>query len=166
LLTITSRGHKLLPEAAASSHAAKPRRVRHVIDIFHTLVDLVSTLLTLIVEIGTLAVRNGLLIFWVAWWLWGVNWNRAWPALAKGGWAVVVLLTVLAALAWSALAPSTFDGFGLIPIPNFWWQLGAATLIVLLAFFCGWLQGVFGWAPAEIDLEPPVQAHAGHGGHH
>ncbi len=137
-----------------------------MIDIFHTLVQLVASLLTLIVEIGALALSNALLIAWVAWWLFGVDWSKAWGVLAKGGWAVVVLLTVIAALAWASLAPGTFDGWGSVPIPNFWWQLGAATLIVLLALFCGWLQGVLGWAPAEINLEPPAVAHAEHHGHH
>jgi hypothetical protein len=138
-----------------------------VVDILNTLVQLVATLLTLIVEIGALAFRHLLLIAWVAWWLWGVNWNKAWGALARGGWAPVVLLTLIAAAAWAALAPSTYNLFDLFPIANFWWQLGAVTLFVLLALFCGWLQGVCGWAPAEIDLEPPAPAHHEHAhGHH
>jgi len=133
-----------------------------VVEIFHTLVQLVTTVLTLMVEIGGLGLRHALLLAWVAWWLWGVNWARAWGVLAKGGWAVVVLLAVLAALAWASLAPSTCDCLGLFPIANFWWQLGAVSLVVLLALLCGWVQGVFGWAPAEIDLEPAAQAN----GHH
>jgi hypothetical protein len=140
-------------------------RVHFVVEIFNNLVQLVTTLGTLVVEIGTLLLRHALLIAWVAWWLWGVNWTTAWRALANGGWAVVVLLTVLAALAWAALAPGTYDFLGLFPIPNFWWQLGAVTLVVLLALLCGWLQGVFGWAPAEIELAPAADSHAGHHGH-
>jgi hypothetical protein len=49
-------------------------------------------------------------------------------------------------------------------IPNFWWQLGGVGLLVGTALFCGWLQGVLGWTPEEIDLEPPVHA-AAHGHH-
>ena len=78
---------------------------------------------------------------------------------------VVVLLTIVSALVWSALAPSNYILFDQFQLPNFWWQLMAVTLIVLLALFCGWLQGVFGWKPAEINLEPPLQAHAGHEHH-
>jgi hypothetical protein len=131
-------------------------------EIFNTSVHLVETLLTLIVEIGALALRHILLIAWVAWWLWGVNWNKAWGALAKGGWVPVALLVVIAAAAWSAMAPSTYDFLGLFPMANFWWQLAAVTLVVMLALFCGWLQGVLGWAPAEINLEPPAPAHHDH----
>ena len=133
--------------------------------IIQTLVQLVETLWRLFLEIGGLAGQHLLLIVWVAWWLGAVNWNKAWGALARGGWMVVVLLTVLAAIAWSAIAPSSFDVFGLFQIGNFWWQLGASTLIALLALFCGWLQGVFGWTPAEINLEPPAPAHVEHGHH-
>ena len=138
-----------------------------MLEILQTLTQLVITLGTLIVEIGALALRHALLITWVAWWLCGVNWTKAWDALARGGWVVVVLLTILSALAWSAIAPSNYVLFDLFLVPNFWWQLVAVMLIVLLTLFCGWLQGVFGWAPAEIDLEPPAPAPADHGhGHH
>jgi hypothetical protein len=138
-----------------------------VVEISQTFVQLVTTLLTLILEIGALAVRHALLIAWVAWWLGGVNWTRAWSILAKGGWVVVALLTVLAALVWAALAPGSYDCLGLFSIGNFWWQLGAVALVVLVALFCGWVQGVFGWAPAEIELAPAVAGHADqHGSAH
>jgi hypothetical protein len=133
-----------------------------VVEIFHTFVQLVATLLTLLVEIGALALRHALLIAWVAWWLWAVNWNKAWGVLARGGWAPVVLLTLIAAAVWSALAPGTYDFLDLFPIGNFWWQLGGVTLFVLLALLCGWLQGVLGCTPAEINLEPPAPAHSHH----
>jgi hypothetical protein len=131
-------------------------------EILSTFIHLVETLITLIVEIGALALRHSLLIAWVAWWLWGVNWNKAWAVLARGGWVPVALLTVIAAAAWSAMAPSTYDFLDLFLIANFWWQLAAVTLVVLLALFCGWLQGVLGWAPAEINLDPPAPAHHDH----
>lgn len=135
-------------------------------DIIATLVQLVVTLATLIVEIGTLAARHILLIAWVAWWLWGVNWTKAWGVLARGGWAVVVLLMLIAAATWAALMPTTYTLFDLFPMGNFWWQLGAVTLVVLLALFCGYLQGALGWAPAEINLEPPAPGHHAHGHAH
>jgi hypothetical protein len=136
-------------------------------DIFYTLVQLVETLYTLVVQTGLLALRHALLLVWVAWWLWGVNWGKAWGVLARGGWMVVVLLTVVTALVWASIAPGTFDVLGLFTLANFWWQLAAVTLIVLLALFCGWVQGRMGWQPAEIDLEPPAPAvHHDHHGHH
>jgi CBS domain containing-hemolysin-like protein len=136
-----------------------------VVEIIQTLTQLVITLGTLVLEIGALALQHALLIAWVAWWLWGVNWTKAWDVLARGGWMVVVLLTVLGALVWSAIAPGSYILFDLFQLPNFWWQLMATTLIVLLALFCGWLQGVFGWGPSEINLEPPAESHAAHAHH-
>jgi hypothetical protein len=136
-----------------------------VTEIVHTSVQLVNTFFTLLLAIGALALAHALLIVWVAWWLWGVNWNKAWATLAQGGWAVVVLLTIIAALAWASLAPSSLDCWGLLSIANFWWQLGAVTLLVLLALFCGWVQTVFGWAPAEIELAPPAPTEDHHHGH-
>ena len=73
-----------------------------MVDILNTSIQLVVTLATLIVEIGSLALRHALVITWVAWWLWGVNWSKAWGALARGGWVGVVLLTLIAAATWSA----------------------------------------------------------------
>lgn len=97
-----------------------------------------------------------LLIVWVVWWLWGVNWNRAWQALASGAWAPAVLLLLIVALVWSRLAPAPCDCLGVVTIPNFWWQLGYVAMLAALALFCGWLQGVLHWTPPELDLEPPV----------
>ncbi|MCI0458022.1 MAG: hypothetical protein L0Z62_13745 [Gemmataceae bacterium] len=128
-------------------------------DLFATLWQLVVTLGTLIVAVLDLALRWSLVIAWVAWWLWAVNWRRAWAVLAEGAWIPVLLLMLVAALVWSRLAPT--------PVGNFWWQLGAVGLLAAVALFCGWLQGVFGWYPPEIDLEPPaVHSDESHGHEH
>ncbi len=94
-------------------------------------------------------------VLWCAWWLGGVNWKKAWPMLAAGGWAPVVLLIVIATLVWSRLSPGGCDCLGVV-IPNVWWQLGGVCGLAAVALFCGWLQGFFGWTPSEISLEPPA----------
>ena len=113
----------------------------------------------LIVQLAALGAHWILLIVWVAWWLLGVNWQRAWPALRHGGWAPVALLTLIVAVVWSRIQPVDAE----FPIPNFVWQLGYMLVLVAFALFCGWLQGVLRWAPPEISLEPP--AHGGNHGH-
>ncbi len=137
-----------------------------------TLWQLVVVLVTLLKELILLGLQWSLLLAWIAWWLLGVNWSKAWPVLAKGAWAPVVLLMLIAALVWSSIAPGALSLSGAL-LPNFWWQLGAITLLVAVTLFCGWLQGVFGWQPAEISLEPPVTTvhthghdDSGHGGEH
>jgi hypothetical protein len=112
-----------------------------------------------------LAIQILLLIGWIAWWLLCVNWKKAWKVLAEGAWTGLVLLLLLTALVWSRIVPTTAILFGAIKIPNFWWQLGAASGLVLLALFCGWLQGVFGWTVLEVNVEPlPSVSHDdGHG---
>ena len=77
---------------------------------------------------------------------------------AGGAWAPAVLLLVVAALIWSRLAPGPCNCLGFVTVPNFWWQLGEVGLIAALTLFCGWLQGVLGWTPREISLEPPAHA--------
>src|SRR5206468_12679263 len=106
-----------------------------------------------------------LLIGWAAWWLWGVNWKQAWAVLALGAWLPVLLLMIASALVWSQIAPSDCSCLGFVTVPNFWWQLGGVGLLAAITLFCGWVQGVFGWAPAEIDLEPPPTADDGQGHH-
>jgi hypothetical protein len=133
----------------------------------HLLLELFATLGQLLAALGAAFPLWPLLIVWVAWWLLAVNWERAWPVLARGGWAPVVLLIVITALAWSRLAPADLPLAPAAVVPNFWWQLVAVSLLAASALFCGWLQGVFNWGPPEIDLEPPAAPAGGHGhGHH
>jgi hypothetical protein len=96
-----------------------------------------------------------LLIFWLAWCLFGINWRKAWTVLAQGAWAPLVLAMILAALAWSQMTPDA---------PYFWKKLGQVTLVVAASFFCGWVQGYFGWQPVEVNLEPVTSP--AHGHHH
>jgi hypothetical protein len=137
------------------------------VTVWETIGQLVQNLGTLAIELLFLVVRYGLLIAWVAWWLVGVNWQKAWAYLRAGAWAPVVLLTVVAALAWSRLNPSDCPCLGLFTIPNFWWQLLGVSLLVGFTLFLGWLQGLLGWTPEEINLEPPAAAahDHGHGNH-
>src|SRR4051794_24244956 len=103
-------------------------------------------------------------LIWCAWWLWAVDWRKAWPMLARGGWAPVVLLMLLSAYTWSRIAPGEC---AYCQLPNFWSQLGSVSALTALALFCGWIQGLLGWAPPEISLDPPGagMTHA-HGHHH
>lgn len=120
----------------------------------------------LLTKLATLLLSASLSIAWIAWWLGGVNWTKLWPVLARGAWVPAVLLMVIASLVWSRIDPSDCSCLGFVVIYNFWWQLGAVGLLVAVTLFCGWLQGVFHWAPAEINLEPPAHADAGHGHGH
>lgn len=107
---------------------------------------------------------------WCAWWLWCVNWKKAWPVLADGGWVVVVLIVLVSALAWSGTFPvETRRRFLGVPLANFWYQLVACTALALVALFCGWVQDKLGWTPEEISFDPPApepgHAHHAHGHH-
>lgn len=127
--------------------------------LWYTLLQLFKVLGQLILELGQLAGDHALLLFFLAWCLWGINWQKAWPVLARGAWAPLGLLLITVALAWSQLLPSACDCLAIVTVPNFWWQLGAVGLFAAIALFCGWLQGVFGWAPPEIQLEPAGLVH-------
>jgi hypothetical protein len=102
-------------------------------------------------------------VAWVAWWLWGVNWTKTWPVLRSGAWVPLILGMLMIALVWSQLAPSDCTCLRFATVPNFWWQCGAVGLFTALTLFCGWLQGVFRWTPAEITLEPSADEATGHG---
>jgi hypothetical protein len=131
---------------------------------FTTLVSFLYQFVLLVGLLVDFLLNWWVVIAWLAWSLLGINWKRAWPILARGAWAPAVLLVLTAALAWSQLAPAEGAFLGVGTIPNFWWQLGDVSLLAAVTLFCGWLQGVLGWAPAEIDLEPPAVAPA-HGHH-
>jgi hypothetical protein len=129
----------------------------------------VSNLGILLYQLAKIGVQSGVVLVWLAWWTWGANWNNIWPVLRRGGWLVVVLIMILAALAWSQMAPGEWHGLGILVLPNFWWQLCAVGLLTGLTLLCGYLQGVFAWQPAEIPLEPADTVHHGvenaHHGH-
>jgi len=132
--------------------------------VLHTFWQLLETLGRLLIELVQLGFTWSLLLFWLAWWLWGVNWQKAWPVLRGGAWAPVTLLLLVTAFVWSRLVPSVDPWWE--AVPNFYWQLGAVGLLAALTLFCGWLQGVFGWAPPEINLDPPAADSHEHGHHH
>ena len=119
-----------------------------LIQVLTLLSALATTLGQLLLLIGQALASNLLIIVWTVWWLFGVNWSKVWPVLARGAWMPVVLLMLVIALVWSKLAPSE--------VANFWYQLGELSVLVAIALFCGWLQGVLGWTPAEITFEPPA----------
>ncbi len=120
-----------------------------------------STLFVLLVK---LAVPYWLALVWVATWLWVVDWRRLWPTLAEGAWAPLTLLVLMIALVWAMVAPQPYPLNDDWAVANFWWQLGAVGLLVSVAFFCGWLQGVLQWYPVGVALESPTpDAHSDHG---
>jgi hypothetical protein len=119
-----------------------------VAELWQTLGQLLHVVVHLLVQLQPVIAALVLLLAWTAWWLWAVNWQKAWPILAGGAWVPLVLLMIVVALVWSRLAP--VESF------NFWAQFGGVALLVGLALFSGWLQGVMHWTPAEVALEPPA----------
>ena len=116
-------------------------------------------------QITPIVLKVGLLVLFVAWWLWGVDWRTGWPVLATGGWMPLVLVGIMAALVWSRISPSTAILFGFVAIPNLLWQLSTVGLLIGLILFCGWLQTRYGWYPPAISFEPPPPSHDPHASH-
>ena len=72
---------------------------------------------------------------------------------------MLVLLLVIAALAWSETAPREFPDAGPFAFSNFWWHLAAVSALVALTLFCGWLQLMFRWEPAPTALDDSEERH-------
>jgi hypothetical protein len=106
------------------------------------------------------------LMAWVIWWLWAVNWTKAWAALAQGAWVGLVLLVLLASMVWSHIDPSPWIVSGIGSVSSSWACLSIVCGMTALALFCGWLQGVMGWTPAEVELEPAEEHALDHGHGH
>jgi hypothetical protein len=137
-------------------------------EFWTTLIELLSTLGTLIGLLGKLLVlvltRWFPIFIGMAWCLWGVNWRKLWPVLAKGAWLPLTFLVIVIALVWSQIAPEEGNFLGIATVPNFWWQLGDLCLLLVIAHLCGYIQTACNWTPAEIDLNPPAPA-GGHAHH-
>ena len=136
-------------------------------EVLATLWQLVVVLFNLVVELLWLGLTWSLLLAWVAWWTFAVDWQKTWKVLAQGAWVPLVLLSAIGAFVWSRIAPGNLNFLNLVVIPNLLWHLLGVGLLVGLTLFCGWLQGVFGWTPAEVSLGPPAPAgHEAHAHHH
>src|SRR5262249_14161867 len=133
-------------------------------DTLHNLRQLWEALVNLLAPFGHLLLWALPLLLWFAYWLGAVNWQKAWPWLAKGAWIPLVLLVIVATLVWAQLSPGAGHYLGLLPLPTYWWHLANVTTLVGVALFAGWLQGVLGWAPEEVNIEPAGPGH--HHGHH
>jgi hypothetical protein len=128
-----------------------------VTELVNLIVEIVANLGALLwVLLGWLA-HWWVGVAWFVWWLWGVDWTRVWPVLARGGWVVVALLVVIAALAWSQIAPEGSPG--LFAFSNFWWHLAVVGALAALTLFCGWLQMIFRWEPEPTALDEAAEAH-------
>lgn len=113
-------------------------------------------------ELGHFLLKALIGVSFVAWCLWGIDWRKAWPVLAEGGWIPMVLIAGMAAVVWALVFPSTGQILGFIPAPNYLWELCVAALLICAALTCGWLQTRLGWYPPEISFEPPAVAHDDH----
>jgi hypothetical protein len=118
-------------------------------------------------ELAHILVRLLPIVAFVAWCLWAIDWRKAWPILAAGGWVALVLIGGMAAAVWAFVFPAPHVLFGSVVVPNGLWHLAAVASLICLALFCGWLQGRLGWYPPEISFaQPPADAHDhGHDGH-
>src|SRR5438552_3544664 len=75
---------------------------------------------------GSLKLVLGALL--IAWFWCGVDWRKAWPVLAVGGWMPLTLIGLMSALVWSRIWPGTAVLFGFFSVPNLVWQLGGVAL--------------------------------------
>ena len=102
----------------------------------------------------------------IVWCLAAVDWRKAQPVLAAGGWVPLILIALMTAVVWSLVFPASVLVFGIIPVPNGLWQLGAIALLVGIVLVCGWLQVQLGWYPPAITFDPPMGVDEHDYGHH
>ncbi len=108
-------------------------------------------------------------LIWILFCLFAINWKKMRPTLSEGAWVPLLLLIILAALVWSQVHATDVILFGVITVPNFWWQLMAAGSLAALGLFAGWVQERYHWTPLEVELAPVSHAHGhdhGHGHDH
>ncbi len=134
-------------------------------DLITSLWQIVLAFSTLVVQLLSFALQNALVLVWLAWALFAIDWKKTWPILVKGAWIPLVLVVCVTASVWSQLFPREVTFFEAIDVGNFWWQLVVVSFITVLTLLCGWLQGVMGLTPYQIEIDPPApEAHA-HGHH-
>lgn len=132
-------------------------------ELGNTLWQLLQVGGTLIVDLLRLAMGWSLVLVWLAWALWGIDWRKLWPTLAQGAWAPVVLLALVGSMVWAFVDPTPLTLTG-ATLSSYWGHVIGMALLLGATAFCGWLQLFMGWHPPEIDLEPgPAHDPHGHG---
>lgn len=142
------------------------------------LIDSLGQLLVALARVGgaVLAafVANWALVLWLAFWLFLARWSDIRRELNRGAWVAAALLYVLVSLTWGLCSESQYMIAGW-SWPSILEKFLLSAAWVAVAFVCGAIQDLWGWAPAEVEIAgPPAgdEAAAGHGaaahghGHH
>ncbi|MCS7015236.1 MAG: hypothetical protein RMJ19_11030 [Gemmatales bacterium] len=131
-------------------------------ELLQILLELAWNLARLVVVLAALTFRYALVVGWLAWWLWLVDWRRLWPALRQGAWVPLLLgLALISYITWLLGVPIPGDK-----------ELGRFAPIALTSalltsvLLCGWVQTVFAWHPLAVSFEPAVSSAPAEGSHH
>lgn len=110
------------------------------------------------------------LVAWVAFWLLAVDWVKLRRVLVSGGWIGLVLIGLVAALAWGVAAPPA-DGvhrlLGLT-VGNFVGKVVYVTALMVLMLICGSVQlagGCGSWTVFPKDSPEDDHGHDVHADH-
>ncbi|HEV3146375.1 MAG TPA: hypothetical protein VGZ47_20980 [Gemmataceae bacterium] len=134
-------------------------------ELLHALTQILTDLLQLFRLILVPVLFTLPYLLWFFYCLLAVNWKKLAPTLRGGAWLPAVLISILVALAWSQISPTSVRLFGFMHLGNFWWQAGAVAIWGCLGLFAGWLQQRYSWTPKEIAIEPPPVHGHGHRHH-
>ena len=141
-------------------------------DLFSSLVNVLWSLLDVVVNLLRVILPWLPLLGWVGFWIFAVNWAKAFPILRRGGFIGVVLLMFVAVLVWAAVAPPD-NGKHLmlgLSVDNPSGKFIYVTMLTCIALLCGSAQlsgsfGRLGEFPEEPAADDDVHAHndQGHG---
>jgi hypothetical protein len=141
-----------------------------VLDLLNSLINVARSLLDVLVSLLRIILPWLPLLAWIGFWLFAVNWSKAFPILRRGGAIGVLLAMFIAVLVWGSVAPpegGTHSLLGLA-VSNYAGKFMYVTMLACMALLCGSVQmsGALGRL-AEFP-EPVADDHHGHGhdGHH
>ena len=135
-------------------------------NLMYALADLVLALRDVVLSLGLLLLPWIPLFAWVLFWTLGVNWNTLRDVLRRGGWIGVVLIGLVAVLAWGSVWPPPrgyYDLLGL-RISNFVGKTVYVSGLICLMLLSGAVQlsgSCSRWLCFPVDA--PEDHHAGHG---
>ena len=140
-----------------------------LINLLESLVNVFWSLLDVVVAVVQLVTPWLPLLAWVGFWTFAVNWAKAFPILARGGFVGILLLMFVAVLVWGAVAPppeSHHILFGLT-VGNYAGKFIYVTMLTCITLLCGsaQLSGTFGKL-CEFPDEPEDGGHGAHGHNH
>jgi len=110
--------------------------------LFESLLQMFGAGWGVITSLAALITPWAPLLAWIAFWLFGVNWQKLRTVLLSGGGIAVILMGLVVILVWGSIAPpeSGFHHILGLTLSNYFGKMVYVTTLIVIMVLCGLVQ--------------------------